>query len=158
MNRRPNPNSKAAEAFRKLKEGKSAAKQAHRKVKLKSISQLKREADRVTSIRLRQSAADSAGVAACYTCGKRAPWQQLQCGHHMPRHHSATRYDFDNLRVQCAGCNVWGRGKAAVYAQKLIEEIGIRRYKALLARANQTHQFTRQELDAIITKYQLPKQ
>lgn len=129
------------------------AAKAFKKVKLKSISKLKHEADKWCSIYIRQSAADSEGFAKCYTCDKHAEWKALQAGHFISRNISTTRYSLDNLRVQCAGCNIWGRGKTNVFADRLLGELGTKGFKALLARGRETHQFTRPELEKIIEDF-----
>lgn len=131
----------------------SLAAKAFKKVKLQSISLLKRKADKASSLYVRQKYADETGQAECYTCGKFDQWKNLQCGHFVSRNNSATRYDLDNLRVQCAGCNVWGRGRLNIFAAKLLDELGTTRFKALLARGRSTHQFTRPELEAIIKQH-----
>ena len=123
------------------------------KVKVKSISSLKKHADKWCSIYVRQSAADSEGFALCYTCSKRAEWKALQAGHFLTRAISATRYELDNLRVQCAGCNIWGRGKTNVFADRLLKELGVRAFRKLLALGRETHQFTRKELEGIIQDF-----
>lgn len=131
----------------------SPAKLAFRKVKLKSISKLKHEADKWCSLWVRQSAADEEGYAKCYTCGKRGEWKNLQAGHFISRNISATRFSLDNLRPQCVGCNIWGRGQAGIFADRLLQELGIRAFRNLLAKGRETYQFTRPILEAIILEF-----
>jgi 5-methylcytosine-specific restriction endonuclease McrA len=133
--------------------GSTAAKKAHKKTKEKSVSAWKKKVDSVVSIHVRQSGADAAGIAECYTCGKLAHWKTLQCGHFVSRNNSATRYDPENLRIQCAGCNVWGRGRYDVYADKLMDELGVDRFRDLLKRGRSTHTFTVPELKALYEKF-----
>lgn len=131
----------------------SPAAKAFKKVKKQSVSTLKKKADKAVSLYVRQAAADRQGYATCYTCGARKRWQELQCGHFVPRNVSRTRYDLDNLRVQDVGCNVWGRGRLHIFSGRLLAEIGGRRFKALLARARETHQFTVPELQVVERGY-----
>lgn len=128
------------------------AAKAFKKVKLKSISKLKHEADKWCSQWVRQSAAQE-GIAECYTCGKVDGWKYLQAGHFISRNNSATRYDLDNLRVQCSGCNVWGRGKINIFTDNLLRDLGVERFQALLSRGRSTFQFTRPVLEAIIEDF-----
>lgn len=93
-------------------------------MKKKTISWLKKELDRVFSIFIRQKYADSNGMVRCYTCGVLKPIKEMQNGHFVSRIHLATRYDEDNCRPQCVGCNVFGGGKIAVFATKLEAELG----------------------------------
>lgn len=116
------------------------------------LQKLKKKADKVVSDFVRQKDAID-GVATCYTCGKRSEWKKLQCGHFVSRNNSATRYFEDNLRVQCAGCNVWGRGRYDIFADKLLKELGVKRFKKLLEKGRSIHQLTIQELQDIIKKY-----
>jgi hypothetical protein len=139
-------------ALKRSRKPTSAAAKAFKKIKPLSVSALKKKADAATSLFVRQKYAPN-GIAECYTCGKRDEWKRMQNGHFISRNNSATRYDLDNLRVQCAGCNVWGRGKLNIFADKLLKELGTKRFKALLARGRTTHQFTRQELEQIIKQH-----
>ena len=93
--------------------------------KKKTTAQLKKELDKYFSIYVRQKYADENGCATCYTCSKSSNWKQLQCGHFVSRSHLATRFNEDNCRPQCVGCNVFGGGKTATFANKLDEELGI---------------------------------
>ena len=127
---------------------------AHKKVKLKSISKLKKDADKWCSLYVRQKEADHEGVVGCYTCPKRGHWKTLQAGHFVSRLYSITRFDYrDNIRVQCVGCNIWGRGKTNIFAGNLLKEIGTKRFAALLLRSRENHQFTRKELEEIIRTF-----
>lgn len=92
-------------------------------------------------------------MVQCYTCGAVKPVAQIQCGHFVSRNNSATRYYLPNLRPQCAGCNVWGRGRYDVYADKLIDELGVREFRKLLKLGRSIHQLTIKELNEIIAKY-----
>jgi len=134
----------------------SAAAKAFKKVRLQSVSTLKKKADKVVSIFVRRSHANEHEMVRCYTCGSLKHITLIQCGHFISRNNSATRYDLENLRPQCAGCNIWGRGKLNIFADNLLKELGTAKFKALLARGRSTHQFTRPELEAIITKYSKP--
>jgi hypothetical protein len=131
------------------------AKKGFAKVKKESVSAWKTKADRVFSIYLRSSGADANGNATCYTCGKVAHWKTLQCGHFVSRNNSATRFDENNCRIQCAGCNVWGRGRYDVYADKLMDDLGVKKFRELLKKGRSIHQLTVPELKEIIAKYTL---
>src|SRR3990167_7470073 len=127
---------------------------AQPKVKLKSISKLKKDADKWCSLYVRKKEADENGMACCYTCDRRLEWKWLQAGHFISRGISASRYDTRrNIRVQCYGCNVWGRGQYHIYADKLLKELGTKEFKALLAVSRESYQFTRQELEEIIKTF-----
>jgi 4-hydroxy-3-methylbut-2-en-1-yl diphosphate synthase IspG/GcpE len=66
-------------------------------------------------------------IAECVTCGKKQHWKKLQAGHFMSRTHYSTRWDEDNVQVQCVGCNVYHSGEQYKYSlylgNKLSEEL-----------------------------------
>ena len=116
--------------------------------KKKTVSQLKKELDKLVSRFVRLS-----GQGICYTCGLKREKLELQCGHFISRAHSATRYDLDNLRTQCVNCNVWRRGNTAFFAANLLKEYGTERFDALIKRGRSFKQFTTRELEAEIKRY-----
>lgn len=103
---------------------KSRKKAPGKKVKSKTITWYKKEADRVFSLFLRQKYADQEGMVSCYTCGYKAHWKKLQNGHLVSRYYLATRYDERNCRPQCYTCNMWRNGMIPHFAAKLQEELG----------------------------------
>lgn len=46
----------------------------------------------------------------------------MQNGHWIPRNILATRFDEENCRPQCVGCNMFQGGKPDVFAVNLINE------------------------------------
>lgn len=94
-----------------------------KKPKAKTLGWWKKEADRLCSLYVRQVFADSDGMVACYTCGKKKHWKEMQCGHFVTRANIATRYDLANLRPQEVGCNYFGGNNVtAIFANKLEAE------------------------------------
>lgn len=93
-----------------------------KKPKKKTTSQLKKKLDEIFSryIRLKHSKDD--GKSSCYTCGVEKHWRELQNGHFISRSYLATRFNEDNCRPQCVGCNVFGGGRQVVFGSKLEAE------------------------------------
>ena len=64
----------------------------------------------------------------CYTCGKQLidGTQDFHIGHFISSSicSTALRYDLDNLRPQCSGCNVWKSGNWLNFEQHLKQEKG----------------------------------
>lgn len=58
-------------------------------------------------------------IAECITCGKKDHWKKQQAGHFMSRKHYATRWDEDNVEVQCMACNVYRYGEQYLFAKHL---------------------------------------
>lgn len=106
-------------------------------MKKKTTSQLKRELDKLFSLYIRQKYADEKGYVECYTCSKKLPWGEIQNGHFVSRSHLATRYDEENCRPQCVGCNVFGGGKVALFATRLEKERGAGTVSRLYRQAQQ---------------------
>jgi len=104
---------------------------------------------RLWSVHARRSAADFRGFTACYTCGKKFPWQEMHAGHY---HHG--RLDFDPLNVhpQCVRCNLRLHGNLGNYSERLFEEHGPDAVKELRRRASQGHRYTIPELEEIIVR------
>lgn len=104
--------------------GKPLPKEKDKPKKKKSTSKLKKELDTIFSLYVRQKDADKNGFVRCYTCGLRKHWKELHCGHFVSRSHLATRFIEDNARPQCAGCNVFGGGRVAVFGSNLERDLG----------------------------------
>ena len=77
------------------------------RTKSKSLAKYKKELDAIFSKYVRLVHADNDGMVSCYTCGKLKHWKSQQNGHFVSRQYLATRWEEDNCRVQCAGCNVF---------------------------------------------------
>lgn len=116
---------------------KQPLKQAKHPLKSLSSAKLKKELDKLVSLYVRQIWANDGGMASCYTCGKVAHWKNMHCGHFVSRQYLATRWDEDNLRVQCVGCNVFGNGKVFDFEERLVREIGRQRVEAIKSKRHQ---------------------
>ncbi len=97
-------------------------------------------------IRLRYSKNE---IAKCVTCGKQDHWKKLQAGHFVSRKHYATRWDEDNVQVQCSGCNVFRYGEQYLFSKYL----GVDLSEELLIRSRKIQKFTDNELLDMIELY-----
>lgn len=98
--------------------------------------------DRVVSEAVRRGAADSNGIATCVTCGGRAHWRRMQCGHFQLRGNLTTRYHYKNLGVQCRGCNCDNEGESDKFATYIDAIYGAGTAEALAAEARKVaHDF-----------------
>jgi len=88
-------------------------------------------------------------IAQCITCGKKDHWKKMQNGHFMSRKHYATRWDEDNVEVQCMGCNVYRYGEQYLFAKHL----GETKADALLVKSRQIQKFTDTDLIDLIGLY-----
>jgi len=67
----------------------------------------------------------------------------------MSRKHYATRWDEDNVEVQCSACNVFRYGEQYLFAKYLGEE----KADKLLAKSRETVKFSDPELQDMIDIY-----
>ena len=88
-------------------------------------------------------------IATCVTCGKKDHWKKLQAGHFMSRKHYATRWDEENVEVQCQACNVFRYGEQYLFAKHL----GEKKADELLAKSRQTVKFTDHDIQDMIDLY-----
>jgi 5-methylcytosine-specific restriction endonuclease McrA len=97
-------------------------------------------------IRLRYSKNE---ISECVTCGKQDHWKKLQAGHFVSRKHYATRWDEDNVQVQCSGCNVFRYGEQYLFSKYL----GVDLSEELLIKSRKIQKFTDNELLEMIELY-----
>ena len=109
---------------------------------------LVKKLDTIFSIYIRRRYAKD-NIAECVTCGKRDNWKNLQAGHFMSRKHYATRWDEDNVEVQCMGCNVYRYGEQYLFAKHLGED----KADELLVKSRQIKKFTDADLLDLIDLY-----
>ena len=91
-------------------------------MKTKSVAKLKKELDNIFSKYIRLKYADKNGMVKCYTCSTIKHWKEIQNGHWIPRNNLATRFDEDNCRPQCVGCNMFNKGRPDEFAVNLQKE------------------------------------
>lgn len=125
------------------------AQKAHKKVKLKSVSFLKRKLDKIFSEYIRRR-----DEGQCFTCPTQRDWKEMQNGHFVSRSANSLRYDERNCNCQCPADNIFKHGNMPAYAVALQKKYGPNILKELLARGKEIKQFTRAELEALIEKYQ----
>jgi hypothetical protein len=90
----------------------------------KSISALTKELDALVSRVVRLGACDSEGMVKCYTCGHKAHYKKIHCGHYITRYYKETRWNKRNLKPQCFMCNIYRKGNAIIYRRNLVLEFG----------------------------------
>lgn len=82
----------------------------------------------------------------CYTCGAEKPFKQLQAGHLVGGRGNAVLFDEDGVRAQCFGCNTFLGGRQSIFAQKLIEEVGLIKFEEIMNRRFMVVKFTPESL------------
>ena len=91
------------------------------------------KADKYCSLYVRLSHADKNWFCTCYTRWRKKHRKEIQCWHRDSRWWISVRYDLDNLRPQCWGCNskLYGNWKPVEFELHLLQEIGEERVKAV---------------------------
>jgi hypothetical protein len=99
---------------------------------------------------MRRSKANFQDLVECFTCRKMVHWRyHAQVGHF---HHNKGDFYKNNLRIQCDGCNGPRSGETALYATRLVQEIG-QEGMVELERYVNTKLYKLEELKEIHAKY-----
>ena len=102
-----------------------------------------------TDNRLMSRTSMSNEMSECVTCGKQDHWKKQQAGHFISRKHYATRWDEDNVQVQCSGCNVFRYGEQYLFSKYLGTDLS----EQLLVKSRKIQKFTDNELLDMIDLY-----
>jgi hypothetical protein len=89
-----------------------------------STTILKKKLDTIFSIYIRLKYADEDLNVKCFTCDKVYDYKKIQNGHFYSRGILSLRYDEQNCRPQCYGCNIARNGNYIEYYKRLEKEIG----------------------------------
>tara|TARA_R100001198_G_C5128067_1_gene147614 strand:- start:119 stop:529 length:411 start_codon:yes stop_codon:yes gene_type:complete len=91
------------------------------------------------------------GICTCVTCGKKGHWKTggIQAGHFMSRKHYSTRWDEDNVKPQCVGCNMFRSGEQYKYSLYLGKQLS----ENLHQKSNKIVKFTNIELEEMFKHY-----
>jgi hypothetical protein len=90
-------------------------------------------------------------IAQCVTCGKKDHWKNLQAGHFISRKHYATRWNEENVQVQCVACNVYRYGEQYLFGVYLGEE----KSQELLQLSRQSAKFSNIDLQEKINYFKM---
>ena len=93
------------------------------------------------------------GTIECYTCGHKNPIKKTQAGHGIPGKTNAMLFMEEITRPQCIACNMFRGGRYDVFTPKLMDELGVTKYRELYRIANRTIKFTTNEMLDIEQKY-----
>lgn len=127
--------------------------------KPRNVKQLKAKLDTVFSIyiRVRDSVESGDGrMGVCITCKNPvgATGQRTgQAGHFVSRRFNSTRYDEQNVHLQCARCNMWGAGEQYLYSLEVDKLYGAGTAEKLHQKSREVKKFTTTELLEMIQTY-----
>ena len=117
-------------------------------MKKPSRKTLVKNLDTIFSIYIRRKDAID-DIATCVTCGKKDHYKKLQCGHFMSRSNYATRWDENNVGVQCYGCNISRSGEQFKFSLYLGNKLS----QDMLIKSKQTVKFADVDLIDLINFY-----
>ncbi len=120
---------------------------------MKTISKLKKDLDKVFSLYIRLRNASKDGIVECWTCGKTAHYKKMHAGHFMSRKHHATRWNEENVQVQCPKCNLFGQGEQYTFGKLLDVRIGEGKSEELQELSRTTVKYMRFEYEDMIKHY-----
>ena len=120
---------------------------------MKTISKLKKDLDKVFSLYIRLRYASKDGIVKCFTCDKTAHYKKMHAGHFMSRKHHATRWNEDNVQVQCPKCNLFGQGEQYAFGKLLDIRIAEGKAEELQELSKTTVKYMRYEYEDMIKHY-----
>ena len=85
----------------------------------------------------------------CVTCNKQFHWKNIQAGHFMSRKHYSTRWNENNVKPQCVGCNMFKSGEQYKYSLFLGSELA----NDLYLKSKELVKFSSQDIQDMIDNY-----
>ena len=109
--------------------------------------------DKVFALYIRLRDVMPNGMGKCISCGKIKAYANLDAGHFYGRTNMATRWDEDNVNIECQYCNRCSSDHLIEYQENLIRKIGVARFDTLRLKAKSTKKWTDDELQKMIAHY-----
>jgi len=89
----------------------------------------------------------------CVTCGVRKHWKEVDAGHFVSRRHYATRWNAQNVHVQCKSCNGFHAGQNYLMGKYIDRIYGIGTADELINMSRQIKKFSNKDLEELICHY-----
>lgn len=103
------------------------------------LSTLQAKADKAMSLYIRHKYANMYGFVTCVSCGRVDNWQDMDCGHFIPKSRGASiRYVEENCHPECHSCNRFDEGHLIGYTRYMIEMYGNDKIDELKKEARKT--------------------
>jgi len=106
--------------------------------------------DKVFSEYIRKRDTDGLGYGLCCTCAKRIHYKEGHAGHFMSRRHYATRWDEENVALQCVSCNSFRSGEQYKFALFLNDKYKTDKATELLVKSRESVKYSLDELEEMI--------
>lgn len=108
-----------------------------------------RKIDKVFSEYIRKRDSNKDGYGLCCTCAKKIHYKDAHAGHFMSRRHYATRWDEENVALQCAGCNTFRGGEQYKFALYLNDKYKCDKATELLVKSRESNKLSILDLEKI---------
>lgn len=118
-----------------------------------STTILKKKLDTIFSTYIRLKYADEDLNVKCFTCDKVYHYKKIQNGHFYSRSILSLRWDEQNCRPQCYGCNIARSGNYIEYYKRLEKEIGKGGMEYLEYKRHQTKKMGKLDYQIYIDTY-----
>ncbi len=113
---------------------------------------LVKKLDKVFSLYIRQRYAKN-GIVECVTCGTKKHWKEVDAGHFCSRRHYSTRWEPQNVHVQCKSCNGFHAGQNYLMGKYIDKKYGCGTADELIKLSRQIKKFTDNDLKDLINRY-----
>ena len=113
---------------------------------------LVKKLDRVFSLYIRQRHKLNE-IVQCVTCGTRKHWKEVDAGHFVSRKHYATRWNSENVHVQCKYCNGFKAGQNYLMGKYIDRTYGEGKADELIQKSREIKKFTNIDLQEMIQFY-----
>lgn len=109
--------------------------------------------DKVFSEYIRRRDCDGGEYGQCISCGKIVHWKNADAGHYIDRDNMATRFDEQNVHLQCRSCNRYQDGNKLQFALGLENKLGCGIIDTLERRKNLTLKYANYEILELVKYY-----
>jgi len=111
-----------------------------------SLESLKALVARDLQMAIRMEAADDNGICCCVSCGTLGHYKVMQGGHFVSRKFNATKFNEQNIHVQCENCNGHLKGNEWKHAEHIDKTYGAGTAQALRDLADAGRRYYRYEI------------
>ena len=118
-------------------------------------SKLIKKLDKLFSIFIRTRDVDDTGHGECFTCHSRVFWKGADAGHFQSRGKYATRWNEDNVFLQCKRCNGFRGGEQFLFSKELDAKFGAGKADELVYLSNQPSRYSIGHLEEMINHYKI---
>ena len=117
--------------------------------KKKTLKYWKTKIDKPFHEYIRRANVNEDGYGACISCNKGIHFSESDCGHFITRGALSTRWDENNVNLQCRKCNRFEYGRQFEYSLAIGTELA----ESLLIKSKQIYKLSEPEYTEIFETY-----